>query len=39
MAAETDFTSRLTQAIKSYETSWEPVDAELRSLSPTVTPR
>lgn len=32
MAAEVDLTSRLTEAIKSYEVSWKPVDSELYDL-------
>ena len=28
MAAEVDLTGRLTDAIKSYEASWKPVDSE-----------
>ena len=33
MAAEPDLTTRLTQAIKSYEAGWKPVDGELYELS------
>jgi hypothetical protein len=30
--SDSDFTSRLSEAIKSYEASWKPVDGELYEL-------